>query len=122
MVNWLESAFGIGDASEPVAAVPQPREKPEIKSLVCVVRNPGAPGDLGETVDAWYFIEHGTVTLCDAGGQPMTKADGDSYYSAPLAPDANPRTVAYRLRRTAWQSERSPFDRPLYYHHDSGVV
>jgi hypothetical protein len=109
MANWLESAFGLGDEAGPETPLRPRQAPPDVKSFVCVVRQPGgAPGDLGETVDAWYFVEHGRVTLCDAKGEgdgkPHTLADGD-----------DPRRIASRLRRAIWQSERSPFSRPLHY-------
>jgi hypothetical protein len=111
MANWLESAFGLGDAAAPIAPPPQPRQKPEVKYLSVVVAQPsGNPGDLGETVDTWWFEEFGTVTLCDMTGKP-------SDHSATLGPNDDPRAVAYRMSRRVWLKEngRSPFDRPLYY-------
>lgn len=114
MANWLEQAFGL---VEPEAPAPTPRRgPPEVKGFICVVRQPsGAPGDLGETVDSWYFVEHGMVTLCDQQGKPITKsADNHSDLSAVLTTGDDPRRIASRLRRAAWQGERSPFDRPLY--------
>jgi hypothetical protein len=115
MASWLEQAFGLGDEAEPEA--PRRRVAPEVKEFVCVVRQPsGAPGDLGATVDCWYFVERGLVTLCDQQGKPLTKsADDHDSVSTVLAPGEEPRRVASRLRREAWQSERSRFDRPLYY-------
>jgi hypothetical protein len=109
MTNWLEAAFGVGDVAEPIA--PQPRQAPEIKSFVCVVAQPsGAPGDLGETVDCYYVVSDGVVRLCDERGN----VDGKSQV---LAAGEEPRRVASRLRRAAWQNEsgRTAFDRPLHY-------
>lgn len=108
-MSWLESAFGLGDSTEPIAP-PKPRLVPDVKYISVVVAQPsGAPGDLGETVDAWYFVEYGTVTMCDAAGKP-------SDHSATLAPNDDPRTAAYRLGQRIWQKDnkRSAFDRPLY--------
>jgi hypothetical protein len=116
MANWLEAAFGIPDAAEPIAP-PKPRQKPEVKYISVVVAQPGgAPGDLGETVDAWYFVEHGDVTLCDAKGKPLSSDDDRVRFRATLADGDDPRAVAYRLRRRAWLAEnpRSAFDQPLY--------
>src|SRR5436190_11973614 len=108
MANWLEQAFGIGDEAESVAPPTKPRRvPPEVKGFICVVAQPsGAPGDLGETVDSWYFVEDGVVTLCDQQGKPLTKTDDDQVsHSATLAPDDDPRTVAYRMRRRTWSAE-----------------
>src|SRR4051794_9924107 len=100
MANWLEAAFGLGDEAEPVAPPPTPRQAPEVKGFVCVVAQPtGAPGDLGETVDAWYFVDDGVLSLCDENG----KASEAKPYR--LAPGEEPRRVASRLRRASWQSE-----------------
>jgi len=111
MANWLEAAFGIGDEAEPIAPPPKPREAPEVKSFVCVVAQPsGAPGDLGETVDCHYVVDDGVLWLCDEHGKTGEK-------SHVLAPGEEPRRVASRLRRAAWQSEpgRSAFNRPLHH-------
>ena len=119
MANWLEAAFGLGEEAEPIAPPPKPRQAPEVKGFICVVAQPtGAPGDLGETVDSWYYVKSGMVTLCDRHGRPITKsADDRGSLSAVLAPNDEPRRVASRLRRAAWQKEegRSAFDRPLHY-------
>ena len=108
MANWLEAAFGLGDEAEPVA--PPPRQAPEVKSFVCVVAQPtGAPGDLGETVDCHYIVTDGELSLCDEHG----KTSETKPYR--LAPGEEPRRVASRLRRAAWQSEsgRTAFNRSL---------
>jgi hypothetical protein len=111
MANWLETAFGLGDEAEPIE--PSPLQAPEVKSFVCVVAQPsGAPGDLGETVDAWYIVEGGALMLCDKDGKT---SDVKPYR---LAAGENERAVAGRLRRAAWQREpgRSAFnDRRLNY-------
>jgi hypothetical protein len=119
MANWLEAAFGLGDEAEPIA--PPRRQPPEIKSFWCVVAQPtGAPGDLGETVLCHYIVEGGALTLCDEQGKGLAATDehgraGNT--SHVLAPGDDPRRVASRLRRAAWQSEsgRSAFNRPLHY-------
>jgi hypothetical protein len=110
VANWLEAAFGVGEEAEPIA--PSPRQAPEVKSFVCVVAQPsGTPDDLGETVDAWYFVEDGILMLCDEHG----KASEAKPYR--LAAGENERAVASRLRRAAWRSEegRSTFNRLLHY-------
>ncbi|MCC8954109.1 hypothetical protein H8B02_11745 [Bradyrhizobium sp. Pear77] len=118
--NWLETAFGLSGEAEPHAPPPpKPRRvKPEVKGFVCVVKQPtGAPGDLGETADAWYYVEHDTVFLCDERGSPLTKSDDSAVsLAATLAPDDDPRAVAYRMRRRLWAAEndRSAFNRPIY--------
>jgi hypothetical protein len=111
MANWLESAFGLGEEAEPISPPPKPREAPEVKSFWCVVAQPsGAPGDLGETVVCSYYVDDGVLWLCDEHGKgddkPHVLTSGD-----------DPRRVASRLRRAAWQSEegRSAFNRPLNY-------
>jgi hypothetical protein len=111
MANWLEAAFGLGDEAEP-APRPTPRcQKPEVKYISVVVAQPtGAPGDLGETVDCHYVVTDGVLWLCDEHGKT-----GEKHHV--LAAGEEPRRVASRLRRAAWQSEpgRSAFNRPLYY-------
>lgn len=108
-MDWsdLNAIFGLGDDAEPIAPPPKRRQKPEIESFVCVVAQPsGAPGDLGQTVDAWYRVEHGILTLCDAQGKA---GDAKPYR---IDPGENERAVASRLRRAAWQNEpgRSDFN------------
>ena len=110
MANWLEQAFGLVDEAEPVA-LPPPRQAPEIKSFCCVVRQPnGAPGDLGETVDCFYYVDDSVLWLCDEKGQ-----GGDKRHV--LAAGEEPKRVASRLRLEAWRREpgRSTFNRPLRY-------
>jgi hypothetical protein len=111
MANWLEAAFGLGDEAEPVALPPTPRQAPEVVSFWCVVAQPsGAPGDLGETVVCFYYVDNGVLWLCDEKGK-----GGDKPHV--LGSGEEPRRVASRLRREAWQSEegRSAFNRPLHY-------
>jgi hypothetical protein len=99
MANWLESAFGLGDEAEPIAPAPR-RQPPEVKSFVCVVAQPtGAPGDLGETVDCFYYVDDGVLWLCDEHGKAGEK-------SHVLAAGEEPRRVASRLRREAWEREQ----------------
>jgi len=108
MANWLEAAFGLADEAEPVAQ--PPREAPEVKSFWCVVAQPsGAPGDLGETVVCFYYVDNGVLWLCDEKGN-----GGDKPHV--LAPGEEPRRVAGRLRREVWHREpgRSAFNRPLH--------
>lgn len=117
MTSWLEEAFGFGVNAEPIAPPPKPRQAPEVKGFVCVVAQPsGAPGDLGKTVDGYYFVESGFVTLCDQHGKPVTKSDGEVDHTAVLAPGDDPRAVAYRMRRRAWlaENEQSAFNGPIY--------
>jgi hypothetical protein len=110
MANWLEAAFGLGDEAEPAAPPPAPRQAPEVKSFWCVVAQPtGAPGDLGETVACHYIVTDGVLCLCDENGK-----GGDRPHV--LAAGEEPRRVASRLRREAWQKEpgRSAFDRSMH--------
>lgn len=108
MTNWLEAAFGLGEEAEPIAPRPKPRQAPEVQSFWCVVAQPrGAPGDLGETVACHYVVADGVLRLCDEHG----KGNGRRHT---LADHEEPRRIASRLRREAWQRERPAFDRALY--------
>jgi len=109
MANWLEAAFGLGDEPEPIAPPSRPRQAaPEVDSFWCVVAQPsGAPGDLGETVPCSYYVEDGVLRLCDEDGEGKRHV---------LAPGDDPRRVASRLRREAWQREKPAFDRLINQH------
>lgn len=113
MADWfaaVEAAFRLGDEAEPAAPPPVPRQAPAVQSFWCVVAQPsGRPGDLGETVACHYVVNDGVLWLCDEHGKA-----GDKRHV--LADGEEPRRVASRLRRAAWQSEpgRSAFNRPLH--------
>jgi hypothetical protein len=107
MANWLEAALGLGDEAEPIA--PPPRQPPEVKSFWVVVAQPtGAPGDLGETVVCHYIVTDGVLWLCDQHGK-------GGYKPHVLAAGEEPRRVASRLRREAWNGEngRTAFNRSI---------
>ena len=116
--EWLESSFGLGSEVEPAAtpAMP-PRQAPKIQSCWVVTRQPSHEGDTGSTIPCHWYVDEGTVVLCDERG----KATGEERR---LEKGDNARAIAMRLRRQAWDrdSERSAFhSRPLRYE-PSGVA
>lgn len=119
-MDWLDSSFAafFGDEAEPVAkpAEPprRPRRAPTIQSCCCVVRQPGHEGDLGEAVDCHWYVEDGAVVLCLQSGKPTGE-------ERRLALGDDPRSIAIRLRRSAWRQQRNATElvpgwrRPLRY-------
>ena len=113
-MDWLEAAFGFGAEAEPVVTPAEPpRQPPKIESCVAVVRQPGFEGDLGEAVDCHWFVDDGTVVLCTSSGKPTGQEQM-------LKRGDDPRSIAIRLRRSAWRQERPAelvpgFGRPLRY-------
>ena len=101
-MDWLEAAFGFGaEADEPVATpVRPPREPPKVRACCVVVAQPAHEGDLGSTIDCFYFVEDGVVVLC----LPSGKATGEEQM---LKPGDDPCSVAKRLKLRAWREERS---------------
>jgi hypothetical protein len=98
----------VGSKQEIVSA----RSAPEVQSFWCVVAQPsGAPGDLGETVPCHFYIDDGALWLCDE------KGNGGDNKPHVLKRGEEPRRVASRLQREAWQRENglTAFNRPLCY-------
>jgi hypothetical protein len=99
-MDWLEAAFGFGDAAEPVPTPAKPRPAPKVQACAVVVAHPAHEGDLGEVIDCYYFVDDGTVVLC----LPSGKATGEEQK---LKLGDDPCAVAKRLRHRAWRQERS---------------
>jgi hypothetical protein len=43
----------------------------EIKFVVAIVANPTGPEDTGTVTEAHYYVEKGTLFLCDSSGTPL---------------------------------------------------
>jgi hypothetical protein len=120
-LDWLNDAFGLGDEPDAKAVAEQQfarvtKRKPvTVESIWIQTRRPsGADGDMGSAEQGFYFLDDRTLRMCDQDGKPI----GDAYK---LEAGENPRAVASRLKRNAWNAEnhateRVPgFSRPLNY-------
>jgi hypothetical protein len=116
--EWLEESFGLGAESEPAAKpVEPPRQAPKIESCWVVVAQPRHEGDRGSTVPCHYYVEDGTLVLCDELGKPAG-------VERRLAKGDQARATAMRLARQAWDrdNERSAFNSRVLRYGPSGVA
>ena len=81
----------------------------EIKSMWATVAPPSG-GDLGAVVEAFWYVEGDTVTMCSESGTPTGQTER-------LTVGGSDRAVASRLRKREWAAEtgESAFSRPLNY-------
>jgi hypothetical protein len=120
-LDWLEAAFGLGDEPDAKAVAEQQftrvtKRKPVVVESVWIQtqRPSGAEGDAGSAEQGFYFVEGQMLHMCDQHGKPT----GDG---CKLETGENPRAVASRLTRKAWNAENSAkervpgFSRPLRY-------
>lgn len=82
---------------------------PEIKSMWVTVAAPSA-GNLGNVVEAFWYLDGDTVTMCSESGVATGKSEC-------LTVGGSDRAVASRLRRQSWAAESgtSDFNRNLNY-------
>jgi hypothetical protein len=99
----------------------------EVFEVHVITRNPSGndPLDKGSVEIGFYTVEGKTVTLTDATGVPLRSKKG-ALITAPLAPDANVKQVASRLKLAHWRNERAEsdevpgFNSPIRYPSDRG--
>ncbi len=111
MASWLDDLLDRGQEAKQlqhtlVASLPR-----EVRSVWVQTRSPTGPGDCGAAEEGFYFVENGEVVMCDG---PDGKPNG---VSERVGAQGNPRAIASRLRRRAWEKESgaSDFGRPLNY-------
>jgi hypothetical protein len=110
--DWLsetEAAAAKPVPVAPVTAAPRtPKPEPEIKEVWFQIR-PCHNGDLGMIEPAFYSVSDGVLTMHDAKGTP-----GKQFH---LGPNDDPKKIAGRLGREAWQTgaPTSDFNRELHY-------
>lgn len=120
-MDWLEAAFSFGDEPDAKAVAEQQfakvtkRKSVTVESVWIQTRRPsGADGDMGSAEQGFFFVDGRTLHMCDPNG----KVIGDGYK---LETSENPRAVASRLTRKAWDAENNAkervpgFRRPLRY-------
>jgi hypothetical protein len=81
----------------------------EVKSMWVTVAPPSR-GDLGNVVEAFWYLDGDTVTMCSESGVASGKSER-------LTVGGSDRAVASRLRRQSWAAESgtSDFNRNLNY-------
>ena len=109
MASWLDELLDRGNEAKVTQAAPATLPR-EVRSVWIQTRLP-AVGDLGAASEGFYFVENGTVHMCDG---PDGKPDG---VSERVTVGGSERAVAGRLHRRAFEKERGEkdFDRPLNY-------
>lgn len=69
-------------------------------------------GGLGAVEPGWYFVQDGTLTMCNEAGHPTGKTHA-------LAAGEDARQIAGRLARSAWSAEQDAakawFNGPIHY-------
>jgi len=100
-------ATGIAVHAPRVQAPARPRVKADIKTVPVQTAAPfgGSPGAV--TV-GYYSVQDEVVVMLDQDGSPTGKRH-------PLSAGEDPRQVAYRLTREAWQAKAPDFSRGLNY-------
>jgi len=94
---------------------PVPPTKPIVESCYTAVRQPSGPGDVGQVVEVFWTCVDGDLQITDAQGNP-------SGPFVQIDASENPQVVACRLARQKWNSERTPFNRPIRYQRDGNIV
>ena len=88
-----------------------------IEEITVATRHPsGRPGDLGSCEVGFFTIDNDLLSLVEADGTPVRKANGDRE-TALLRAGESARTVASRLILAHWRATNptSDFNRPLRY-------
>jgi hypothetical protein len=114
MATWLDDLLG---SNEPVAAQTTAPIAAPVVRLVWIQMAAPSGGNCGGTEAAHYFVEAGTVHLCDEGGKPSGQKER-------LSVGGNPRAVAGRIFKAAWRAatKESDFNRQLGNYSRHGVA
>jgi hypothetical protein len=89
-----------------------------IKSVVVTTAKPSGPGDLGQVAEGYYFVENGTLTMCNEEGVPL-RDENTGRIAMKLLHGEDEKGLAKRLtlqqHRAANRDEMAGFHRPIRY-------
>jgi len=78
--------------------------------------HPAGPGSAGEVIEAHYYLDSDTITLCEQDGEAVRDEYGSPIVHY-LEPGEDARRVAFRLAKSHWRKttdqEGNDFNRPL---------
>jgi hypothetical protein len=90
-----------------------------IKSVVVTTTGPSGPGDYGTCAEGFYFVEHGTLTMCDRDGVPSRDENNGRQIAMRLPPGEDEKVAAKKLTLqqycTANRDEMAGFGRSIRY-------
>jgi hypothetical protein len=115
-VNWLDTLLDRGReakgtaSSDPLPVLKKPAKPPVQPDIKAVSVQTAAPfgNSPGAITVGFYSVQDDVVVVRDESGIPIGKRQH-------LRAGEDPRGVAYRLTREAWQAKAPDFNRALNY-------